>query len=354
MKQFLSRFTKKRIVLCLVGFISFLIFVGLTIYSNIRIEKLTDQHMAKRWSDKNGYSQISCFFGSSGRVTDYTLMEFKYKLTDLLRQDSIAADSEDARLFVDAYSAEGTVFVSSEKSSLSLNAIGVSGDFFMFHPLKLVNGTYFSSDYIMQDYVIIDEEAAWTLFGSSNVVGKTVMIRNVPHTVLGVVHRNQSELYKKAGLSKSTIYMSYNSLEKYGMSQGISTYEVVMPNPISGYAKDKVKDNIGVEDCEVVENTDRFSAKELFNKLQHFFDRSMRLNGVSYPYWENVARVTEDVLAIVFLFRIIFLGIPVVFITVLLIKLWRNRKWNIRDVGNGIVSLLYMVKGKIGKLLSKK
>lgn len=354
MKRFLSRFTKKSIILCLIGFISFLIFVALTVYSNIRIGKLKDQQMAERWSDEGAYAQISCFFGDPQQVTDYSLTELKYKLIDQLLQDSIAADNENARVIVDAYSAGGTVFVTSEKDMLSVNAIGVSGDFFKFHPLKLIYGTYFDNDYIMQDYIIIDEEVAWKLFGSSNVVGKTVTISNAPHTIIGVIHRDQSKLYKKAGLTDSTIYMSYRSLEKYGTNKGISTYEIVMPNPITGYAKSKVKDNISISKCEVVENTDRFSDKALFGNLKNFFYRSMRLENVSYPYWENVARVTQDVLAVVFLFRIIFISIPILFIVILLVKLWRNRKWNKHDVKRGILHLLHTIKGKIGKLLTRK
>lgn len=50
----------------------------------------------------------------------------------------------------------------------------------MFHPLKLITGSYFSGNDLMQDYCIIDQDAAWQLFGSNDVVGMTVYIGNVP------------------------------------------------------------------------------------------------------------------------------------------------------------------------------
>ena len=39
------------------------------------------------------------------------------------------------RLFVDAYSSLGKITVNSERSTLEANAVGIGGDFFLFHPL---------------------------------------------------------------------------------------------------------------------------------------------------------------------------------------------------------------------------
>ena len=115
-------------------------------------------------------------------------------------------------------------------------AIGIGGDFFMFHPLKLITGAYFSGNDLMQDYCIIDQDAAWQLFGSNDVVGMTVYIGNVPHIVTGVVQRPDSRMDKAAGLNSTVVYVSYETLSAYGTNNGINHYEIVMPNPVDEFA----------------------------------------------------------------------------------------------------------------------
>ena len=45
---------------------------------------------------------------------------------------------------------------------------------------------------LMKDYCVIDEDAAWQLFGSNDVAGMTVYIGGVPHIVTGVIRRPAS------------------------------------------------------------------------------------------------------------------------------------------------------------------
>ena len=132
--------------------------------------------MAGRWSEKKDVAQISCFFSSKAEVTEDTIQSFEYSLKNVLQEASITETSENpsARLWVDAYSADGKITLVNGKNTLDANAIGIGGDFFMFHPLKLITGAYFSGNDLMQDYCIIDQDAAWQLFGSNDVVGMTV------------------------------------------------------------------------------------------------------------------------------------------------------------------------------------
>lgn len=100
----------------------------------------------------------------------------------------------------------------------------------------------------MQDYCIIDQDAAWQLFGSNDVVGMTVYIGNVPHIVTGVVRRPQGRMEKAAGLTSTVVYVSYETLEAYGTNNGINHYEIVMPNPVDEFAYGKVKEGIGIDE----------------------------------------------------------------------------------------------------------
>ena len=57
--------------------------------------------------------------------------------------------------------------------------------FFLFHPFDLISGSFFDSNYVMDDLIIIDKEVAWNLFGSTDVVGQVVNVGSRPHVVCG-------------------------------------------------------------------------------------------------------------------------------------------------------------------------
>lgn len=48
------------------------------------------------------------------------------------------------------------------------------------------------------------------------------MIGGVPHYVAGVIERDGSKFAKSAGLNKTTVYLSDDSLQAYGTTAGIS------------------------------------------------------------------------------------------------------------------------------------
>ena len=69
-----------------------------------------------------------------------------------------------------------------------------------------------------------------------------------------------------------------------------------------------------------------FFALPLFlsNLLQVIKDygvRSMRHNGVIYPYWENAVRMTEDYLALLLVLIVFFAALPVCTVVICCIKL---------------------------------
>lgn len=97
----------------------------------------------------------------------------------------------------------------------------------------------------MQDYVILDRDAAWQLFGSTDVAGMYVNIAGRPHIVIGVVERPAGKLYEAGGLDGIRVYVSLETLTTYGKSNGINHFEIVMPNPVKQYALNYVRENLG-------------------------------------------------------------------------------------------------------------
>lgn len=318
--------------------VSFLLSLLLLGWSSHLANTQDSQRMAWRWSGNKDTAQVSCFFSSKAEVTEDTVKSFEHSLDDVLQEASITETSENpsARLWVDAYSADGRLTLVNGKKTLDANAIGIGGDFFLFHPLELITGSYFSGNDLMQDHCIIDQDAAWQLFGSNDVVGMTVYIGNVPHIVTGVVKRPNSRMDKAAGLDSTVVYVSYETLAAYGTDNGINHYEIVMPNPVSGFACDKVKEGIGVDEknVEIVENTSRYSLVNRLKTILQFGTRSMNSKAIIYPYWENLARGCEDIIALLTVIMMLLLFYPIVTVVWSFIHWWRHKGWTLKDVWN--------------------
>lgn len=293
---------------------------------------LYDQQMAKRWAKDGNASQVSAFF-AEGAVEDENYFKgIEQSVEKALKEASIVNENENARLWIDAVSRSGKVVLGSDRAYVELQALGVSGEFFQFHPQQIVSGSLFREDSMMQDGIVIDEETAWQLFGSSNVAGMQIMIGQVPHYITGVIERPEGRLESAAGLGKSVCYLSLDSLQNYGTVTGGFTYEIVMPNPIKGFALSTMQTAVGTdnEDVVLVENSTRFNLLSLFQVIQDFGIRSMSFKGIVYPYWENIARGQEDILALLLLIKCVLLITPSIFIIGLVIYLWKRKTWTLR------------------------
>ncbi len=324
----------------MIAILSFIISLVLWGISSAIIQNQETQQMAQRWNAEGGSAQISCFFSTNTSISPDRIEEIEHNLDSKLKEASIVLESENpgARLWADAYSAYGKITVKSEHGNITADAIGIGGDFFLFHPLKLLEGSYFSGNDLMQDYCILDEDAAWRLFGSNDIAGQIVEIKGIPHVIQGVIERGEGRLQEAAGLDSSVIYVSYDTLNKYGTHSGINHYEVVMPNPVKGFAAGCVKDLFGIDDqeIEIIDNTERFGLLNRMKLIGTFGTRSMNGKAIIYPYWENIARGTEDILLVLTLFMILFFAYPVIVVLIRLIIWWRHRTWTIKSIWNRI------------------
>ena len=183
---------------------------------------LPDQNAAVRWSKNHDVAQISIFFTEDQKITEDSVKELAWKLTQALTEQAIGKDEKKSsgRELVMAYSAEGQITLNREGKTLTVNAVGVGGDFFLFHPLTLLSGQYLNTSLDMKDGIVLDEDTAWQLFGSSNIVGQTVEIGGLPFYIRGVVKKPTGRLEKAAGLSQSLVFVDYAMLQKYGSFGG--------------------------------------------------------------------------------------------------------------------------------------
>lgn len=329
------KLTMKKLVWGISGGVSLLLFLILLFVSNHLAKEQESQTMAERWSEKKDVAQVSCFFSVNSGITEDRIIEFEHTIDSALTDAAVLQESENpgARLWADAYSADGRITLSSEKTSLEADAIGIGGDFFLFHPLKLLSGSYFSGNDLMQDLCIIDQDAAWQLFGSNNVAGMTVNIGGIPHIVAGVVERPSGRLEEAAGLDSTLVYVSYQTLSELGNCNGINHYEIVMPNPVTSFAENLIRERLGSseKEAEVLENTSRYSFLSRLKRIPAFGTRSMNGKAIIYPYWENIARGYEDILDVITLFQVLFLLYAAVLVLCLFGSWWKHKGWTLKD-----------------------
>ena len=346
--------------------------------------------LAQRWSEDQQMAQISIYATEDQHIVEDDLRRFEYmlekklaasgvtdpdgdslvnpnapKIIDTLGIDEMNGSGEEdvsvvpertgiQKLFSVSACALGLVTVTFENRTMeNVNAIGVIGDFFLFHPMNFVSGGPFSPNDMMKDGIVIDEEMAWQLFGSTDIIGQMVTIEGVPHYVEGVVKRDTGRIKKNAGMDKSYVYMSYDSLSRYGqilsgiteseeiaedgtkaLKGGINCIEVVCPNPVKGLAAMASKESLAIPDeyVTVIDNTDRFSFFSLLSVVRSYGTRSMWNKAIYYPYWENMARGYEDVLATLLMLRILCVLAVVVLVVISIINAYRNKTWTIRSV----------------------
>lgn len=327
---------RKKIVLGATGVLSFVLFLVLLGISSRMGNSLAEQSMAERWSEKGGVAQISCFFSPNANISPDTFKEFEHSLDSMLLEASVTPESDNpgARLWADCYSAEGKITLSNGKSYVEADAVGIGGDFFLFHPAKLLCGAYFSGNDINQDYCVIDQDAAWQLFGSNNVAGMMVYIAGRPHVVTGVIERESGRMEKAAGLDGTRVYVSYQTLQDYGSHSGINSYEIVMPDPVGKFALNHVKESLGSneQETEILENSTRFGLLNRLKLIGSFGTRSMNGKAIIYPYWENIARGYEDIIGVLTLFMLLFLLYALVLGTVFFVLWWKHKSWTVKGV----------------------
>lgn len=263
--------------------------------------RLSSQQAAKRWS-KERYSQLSVFYDNSAGINIDGVYTMRAEIEKKLTENSVSQENPMGRLWFDAYSAQSTLTVQSPREDYKVSADAIvtatGGDYFLFHPLKLLSGAYYAPDELMQDRVIIDYNLAWQLFGSKDADGMTVLINGTRYYVAGVVEPDQDKASEYVYGTKPHIYMSYDALKRIysGADVPVTTYEVCLPDPVTGLAAKIVDDVNTVDDtlCEIVENSARYDILRLYKIAFDGGKRAVVDKSIVYPFWENAARMTEE------------------------------------------------------------
>ncbi len=282
---------------------------------------LYSMQTAKRWKGESElhFAHLACFFPDTAGKTAEDVDTLRELVERTLLENGLT--SEQGQLYADAYSAFGDVTAEGEHGKAELSAVFVGGNFFVFHPLRLISGGYISEQDLMKDRVVLDELAAWQLFGGTDVAGLFIEIDGNRYYVAGVIARDEDYASQKVQDERPTIYLSYNT--NSGVTdQTITSYEIVLPEPVKDFGVGLVKERFADEDAdEVINQTKRYSVSSLWTTFWGIGERMIGGSGIVYPQWEKAIRLTEFHLSLLLAAMVFCSVLPVVTTVVLLTKI---------------------------------
>ncbi len=314
------KLTKKQLVLLVIIAAGLLVFGILTAISGAVARTQSTQYSAKYWDPDGRYSMVSVFLPEGSGLEQDNVRQLEYALDQALIKEALEAPSDNARLYVSSYSVKTEASVSSQRSkSQTCTAYGVGGDFFRFHSYELISGSYLVEDSLMDDHVVLDEEAAWKIFGAIEVDGMTLKYDGKEYIVQGVVKPMDEFKSKAGGAESGTIFFPFSRIDgKAGC------YEIIFPNPVSGFAAKQLKEafkSCGYDENDIciVDNSERYGFVNSVKRLVKWTDRGMSFKALKYPYWENSAIAVENIVDLLTLFRILFIVPPAVIVVISII-----------------------------------
>ena len=335
------------------------IFSGIRIYQIRDTQRA--QIAAERWAGESGvqYRQISCFTKgqqqTAGGPDLYLTPDISLNLTEIeairknldttvktslgMEDEKTSgnpnppqAENEGSRLWIDTYSAQVKCSIQRPKTDTSLalakdvTLTGVGGDFYLIHPMILESGAFLAKDTPDTKKIVLDTELAFYFFGTYNVVGEKVFIAEREYTIVGVVRHSASEIDNKTQGEYMRAYVLFPELsylantgedttinqETGNLGLGADTgkkttdldllavtcYEVVIPNQISGIAKQDLLSALEMAGKQekgffIVENTDRYSLFRLWDTMFPVGETEYARRGYVFPFWESSARMAE-------------------------------------------------------------
>lgn len=311
----------KSLLLRLLAGLAAVLAAGCFVTLRLQADRLSSQQAAERWKGDGGteFCQVTCFLPVDEELSLEQIYRFRMEILKKLHEAALDIDT-DQTLFLDAWSTSGKVALTAEGGKGEAAVTAVGGEFFQFHPLRLLNGSYLSEKDLMKDLVLLDEETAWMLFGGTDLAGMPLRVNGVPFVVGGVVRREQDEASLKAYTAGRGIYMSYDAYSQLTENAGIGCYELVLAEPVKGFTLSFVQEKFPIGKGEIVSNTDRFDFVRLLGLVRQYGQRSMQTHGVVYPYWENAARYCEDWSALLAFAGVVLLILPALLLLQLLLK----------------------------------
>ena len=293
---------------------------------------LQSQRQAERWAGESGkrFKQFTCILSPGQTLTEETVYAFRGTVSEKVSASEFETPAGGSA-YCDAWSVGGTVKVGGPRGNFDAGALAVGGRFFDFHPMRLLSGGYLTEADVMRDRVVLNENLAWLLFGSTDLAGATVTIGQQEFYVAGVVAQEDDRFTRAVSEGGPMLFLQFENSELTGGS-GVTSYEIVLPEPVKGFARDLVDTGFAKLGL-VVENTGRFSFASSLQRLRSAGKLGTRTTAVTFPVWENAAVAAENACALLRFAAIVLLIWPAVLLIAGLRRLARAAAASLRRGG---------------------
>lgn len=284
--------------------------------------------------DGSRYKRISVFFSRKSEMDKSSIMQLRNKLTEQLFNSPSVETEEKKSIFMDAYEGTEPIEISYQSNFEQANASFVGGHYFEFHSMSFLSGNKFSEEDLMQDKAVISEALSFALFGSSDSVGKTIWVNEKGIFICGVVKEKKGWIPRLANADTKKIYLPYALAEQLGCNLSLSSYEILLPEPLEGFAGKTVEDALSInrynreasmqeKEISILEETTRFRTMRLLQTGLSLHERTMKKIPIAFPDWENERIIVENQLLFIYVIRMI---IGIWLIRNLFSCMWRKRR----------------------------
>ena len=179
------------------------------------------------------------------------------------------AEQDEEIDFLVAWGGEGESEFATDNRQEWMKTFLVNQDFFAVRAFPMTAGAVYP---LGEDWVVLNEYAAWKLFGSVDCVGLDVAWDGVAMVVAAVVNDGQEN---------AVVYAPAND------QTPITFFETVLPEFVNGYAKECVAMYFMEDDTTIIrENDTRFDAKNLRALLRASLDDEEQTILFRVPWWE--------------------------------------------------------------------
>ena len=278
--------------------------------------------------DGSSYKRISVFFSPKSQMERSGIMQLRNKLSEQLFNSPSLEAGEKESIFIDAYEGREQMEVSYQNNFQQADGYFVGGHYFEFHSMSFLNGNQFSEEDFLQDKAVISESLSFALFGSADSAGKTIWVNEKGIVVCGVIKEKEGRISRLANSNTKKIYLPYDLAEQLDCNVFLTSYEILLPEPLEGFAAKTMEEALSVnrynrqasmEEKEIcmIEETNRFHVKSLLKTATRLHERTMKKIPVVFPDWENERIIVENQLILIYIIRAIMS---------LFTCLWKNSK----------------------------
>ncbi|MBQ6990941.1 MAG: ABC transporter permease [Clostridia bacterium] len=224
-----------------------------------------EQNASRLWQGESDteFRRVSVYFPSHAPRSVTDLRSIKTEMAARI------AEQDETVSFLTAWGGEGESEYHTETRNEWMKTFFVSGDFFAIRNFPMVSGATYP---LSEGSVVLNEYAAWKIFGSSDCVGLDLARDDVPMRVAAVV---------KDGQEDAVVYAPV------GEEDPITFFEVILPEFVKNYARDTVTLYLYPDDNTILrENDIRFTWKNLRGELKKVLSGEEQQILFRMPWWE--------------------------------------------------------------------